>query len=129
MSVKSKLTALADAIRENRQINNKMTIEQMVSFIPGIRPTEAIATPGIVERSLKSYVVPNSVTSIRDRAFSGCTSLTSVTIPKSVLYISPYAFSGCDSLTDIYCGFAENAVSGAPWGAPDTTTIHYNYNA
>ena len=34
-----------------------------------------------------SYTIPNSVTSIGDYAFSGCTSLTSVTIPNSVTSI------------------------------------------
>ena len=40
-------------------------------------------------------VIPDSVTSIGDYAFRGCTSLTSVTIPDSVTSIGSYAFSGC----------------------------------
>ena len=76
--------------------------------------------------SLKLVVIPNSVTQIGMRAFAGCRLLASVTIPDSVLSIGNLAFSDCDSLTDIYCGFAENAVPGAPWGAPETATIHYN---
>ena len=46
-------------------------------------------------------VIPNSVTSIRDGAFSGCTSLTSVTIPDSVTSIGDRVFSGCTSLTSV----------------------------
>ena len=42
-------------------------------------------------------VIPNSVTSIGGRAFSGCSSLTSVTIPDSVTSIGEQAFSGCSS--------------------------------
>lgn len=76
--------------------------------------------------SLTLAVIPNSVTEIGVSAFAGCRLLASVTIPDSVLSIGKGAFSDCDSLADIYCGFAENAVPGAPWGAPDTTTIHYN---
>lgn len=76
--------------------------------------------------SLTSVVIPNSVTEIGVSAFAGCRLLASVTIPDSVLSIGKGAFSDCDSLADIYCGFSENAVPGAPWGAPDTTTIHYN---
>jgi hypothetical protein len=34
-------------------------------------------------------------------------------------------FTGCTNLTDIYCLFNEGDVAGAPWGAPDTTTVHY----
>ena len=47
------------------------------------------------------YVIPDSVTSIGDSAFRGCTSLTSVTIPDSVISIGGGAFSRCTSLTSI----------------------------
>ena len=48
-----------------------------------------------------SYAIPNSVTSIGDSAFSGCSSLTSVTIPDSVTSIGKWAFSECKSLTSV----------------------------
>ena len=51
--------------------------------------------------NLTSVTIPNSVTSIGDEAFKNCTSLTSVTIPNSVTNIGDYAFWGCDSLTSI----------------------------
>ena len=47
------------------------------------------------------YEIPNSVTSIREEAFRGCTSLTSIEIPNSVTYIWSRAFYGCTSLTSI----------------------------
>ena len=46
-------------------------------------------------------VIPNSVTSIGERAFSGCYGLTSVTIPNSVTSIGDDAFYGCSGLTSI----------------------------
>ncbi|MCM1350162.1 MAG: leucine-rich repeat protein [Prevotella sp.] len=49
----------------------------------------------------KNTVIPNSVTSIAEGAFSGCSSLTSVVIPESVTSIGYDAFSGCSSLTSI----------------------------
>jgi hypothetical protein len=50
---------------------------------------------------LTSITIPNSVTSIGERAFSGCTGLTSVTIPNSVTSIEYNAFYGCTGLTRI----------------------------
>ena len=51
--------------------------------------------------SIKEVILKNSVTSIGEYAFSGCSSLTSVTIPNSVTSIGEYAFSGCSSLTSV----------------------------
>ncbi len=48
-----------------------------------------------------SYVIPDSVTSIGEYAFSHCTSLTSVTIPDSVTNIESFAFWYCTSLESI----------------------------
>jgi len=48
-----------------------------------------------------SITIPNSVTSISESAFSGCSSLTSISIPDSVTWIGGLAFSGCSSLTSI----------------------------
>ena len=50
---------------------------------------------------IKDLVIPNSVDSIHDYAFFGCSSLTSVTIGNSVTSIGDYAFSDCSSLTSI----------------------------
>ena len=52
-------------------------------------------------KSLTSVTIPNSVTIIGERAFSYCTSLTSVTIPNSVTSIGDNAFNSCESLTSV----------------------------
>ena len=51
--------------------------------------------------SLTSITIPGGVTSIGGAAFAYCTSLTSITIPDSVTSIGNGAFSNCTSLTSI----------------------------
>ena len=51
--------------------------------------------------SLESLTIGNSVTSIGDSAFYGCTALTSIVIPDSVTHIWRNAFRGCTSITSI----------------------------
>ena len=54
--------------------------------------------------SLTSIIIPNSITSIGDFAFCDCSSLTSIIIPNSVESIGSYAFGGysdCSKLTSI----------------------------
>ena len=59
-------------------------------------------------------MIPDSVTTIGDYAFSSCKGLTSITILNSVTTIGNYAFKGCSALTSIKCL------------APTAPTISYN---
>ena len=52
-------------------------------------------------QNIESYVIPSSVTSIGDRAFYGCRSLSEIVIPSSVTSIGKGAFRGCYSLSEI----------------------------
>ena len=47
------------------------------------------------------YSIPNSVTSVGEGAFSGCSNLRSITIPDCVTSIGERAFSGCSNLRSI----------------------------
>ena len=51
--------------------------------------------------SLTSITIPDSVTTIGGLAFESCIRLTSITIPDSVTIIGEFAFSDCTSLTNI----------------------------
>jgi hypothetical protein len=77
-------------------------------------------------------VIPNSVESIGEMAFSYCTGLTSVTIPNSVKSIGTWAFEGCTNLSNITSlaypapslgtdVFSDVASSGILYVSPDAT--------
>ena len=55
-------------------------------------------------KEITDLVIPNSVKSIGDWAFSGCSGLTSITIGNSVTSIGYGAFSGCSGLTSVTIG-------------------------
>ena len=61
-------------------------------------------------QNIKSYVIPSSVTSIGDRAFLGCGSLSEIVIPSSVTSIGDSAFSCCDSLPEIVIPFSVTSI-------------------
>jgi hypothetical protein len=75
--------------------------------------------------------IPNSITNIKDYAFTCCTSLTSVSIPNSVTSIGNCAFNGCSDLTDVNIpnsvtniGHGAFAVSGlTSVSIPDSVTL------
>ena len=59
----------------------------------------------IDEQLVTDLVIPDSITEIKNHAFTGCTGLTSVTIPDSVTSIGEGAFSGCSSIESITIPF------------------------
>ena len=76
--------------------------------------------------SLTSITIPNSVTSIGDDAFHNCQSLTSITIPNSVTSIGSSAFSGCSSLTSITIPESVTSIGYSFHGCSSLTTVVWN---
>ena len=60
----------------------------------------------------QNTIIPNSVTSIGEKAFYGCTGLTSITIPISVISFGERAFFECPNLTHVIWN-ARNASEAA----------------
>ena len=113
------------------EYNNNLTtlnLGSSVSIIGGY----AFYTCGLTE-----VTIPDSVTEIGNYAFAYNTNLTKVTIKSSSIDFKYrtnndnskhyYQFSGCKNLAEINVPWSEGEVAGAPWGAPNTTIINYNF--
>ena len=73
---------------------------------------------------LTSITIPESVTRIGESAFADCSGLTSITIPNSVTYISYSAFSGCRGLTSITIPNSVTYIGDNPFAnCPGLTSI------
>ncbi len=65
--------------------------------------TTGLYSPGYYTgcTNLSGIILPDTITSIGERAFSGCTSLKKIIIPDSVTSIGNAAFESCKSLTEM----------------------------
>ena len=70
-------------------------------------------------QSIRSYIIPSSVTSIGDSAFYRCISLSEIVIPSSVTSIGNWAFSSCDSLKYISIPKSVICLNGNPFAKWD----------
>ena len=71
---------------------------------------------------LTSVTIPNSVNEIGDWVFWACSGLTSITIPNSVTSIGKYAFSRCRGLTSVTIGNSVTSIGHGAFGG----TAWYN---
>ena len=112
---------IADAFDANIVSNtyNKEENIGVISFDSPITSINSIVYLADEETTIDGYdnitsiIIPNSVTSIGERAFQNCPSLTSVTIPDDVTSIEMYAFSGCTSLTSIIIPNSVTSIGGS----------------
>lgn len=70
----------------------------------------------LLERSITSVVIPNSVERIGSQAFDACTELVSVEIGDSVKIIDEAAFVNCQSLKSINIGSSVTTIGSMAFG-------------
>lgn len=80
---------------------------------------------------LTEVVMGDKVRTIAPQAFQNCRNLKTITLSKGLIEIGEEGarniFTGCNKLEVINAPFAEGAILGAPWGAPSSVRINYNY--
>ena len=72
--------------------------------IPSVTIPDSVTSIGdkaFYNFTTQGIVIPNSVISIGDRVFGNCKSLGKMTIPNSVITMGSYVFSGCTNLKTV----------------------------
>lgn len=75
-----------------------------------------------------SFELPSSLEYIGALAFNECDGLQMLEFKSTPTTIHSLAFNGCSNLYDIYVPWSEGTVANAPWGAPSSCNIHYNWS-
>ena len=110
-----------DAIIETK--TNTLILGCYSTLIPyGVK---SIGNNAFHAEKLSSIIIPNTVISIGDKAFYGCSELSSIIIPNSVKTIGNNAFESCMSLRSIVLGESVEAlgdqVFGGCWALKNVT--------
>ncbi len=112
----------------NIQLIKKLYIDDLLSWnnchracYTGLNTPHDLYLNGALVTDL---IIPDSVTSIGDYAFSGCTGLTSVTIPNGVTSIGSYVFSDCTGLTSVTIPDSVTSIGGSAFsGCTGLTSV------
>lgn len=96
---KEKLDAISKVIQEKAGVSGGLTLDGMQSEVSNLYSPSTVA--GIIDKSIKSLVIPNGTTKIGGYMFDSCKSLESVTVPDSVTLVDQMAFRYCAALKSI----------------------------
>lgn len=88
----------------NSKYVGDLVIPETVSCDFGEFTVTSIGSSAFIGSGLTSVIIPNTVTTIGNSAFSNCRDLTSVDIPNSVTEIGESAFGWCSGLTNVIIG-------------------------
>ena len=111
-----------DGLAEISRFNGEESDFVIPSEIEGHKVV-SIGTGAFKDSNVKNIVVPNSVTSIGNSAFYGCSSLTQIEIPTSVTSIGDDAFHNCSSLSQIEIPSSVTSIGRAAFSGCSNLTI------
>lgn len=97
-------TAIMFRIEKSQDITGDIVLPGTITHNGKDYTLTRIENNAFRESNVLSVTIPNTVTTIGDAAFYGCSNLTSVTIPNSVSTIEGYAFSDCNKLHSVTIG-------------------------
>ncbi len=92
------VTVRADIAYASQAFSNCASLTQAV-VEPGVK---TIADNMFQNTGITSLKLPDSVTTIGNNAFNGCSSLAAVDLGEGVVTVSSYAFQKCAALTEMY---------------------------
>lgn len=79
------------------------------------------------QRHLEEIVFSSTVREIREKAFSGCTSITSVDLPENIQKIYEYSFRNCTNLCRVYVHNKDQQTIATAFDG-DASVILYGYD-
>ena len=115
LAIPASVTSIGSQVFTNCPSLATMTVEEGNTIYDSRNNCNALietATNTLIAGT-KNTVIPNTVTSIGERAFRGSTGLTSINIPNSVAVIEDMAFYGCSSLESVAIPNSVTSIGGS----------------
>lgn len=89
-------------VRYSADGTNLISVHKDIVSYQVIHGTRIISKEAFKDSAIEDVVLPDTITTIEDGAFSGCKSLQSINLPQSIRRIESDAFRDCESLKEIW---------------------------